>query len=200
MVETLSTALFDQFESLRSRKPLVVGSVCFGLFLAGLTMCLQGGIYMFELFNWYSAGLSVIILAITEIVVVQYIYGEPSSSGPCLLLFFVNLCFKQEGYLVEDFERERLRKCAYKRTHTYFYYTLTYTHTDTYMYIFTYISTHIYMCVYTCVYMYVYTCLHAYINRYTPTGISITNQTASNTDFPGCNQHFFLSRQVSEIS
>ncbi|XP_063599881.1 sodium- and chloride-dependent glycine transporter 2-like [Penaeus indicus] len=75
MVETLSTALFDQFESLRSRKPLVVGSVCLGLFLAGLTMCLEGGIYMFELFNWYSAGLSVIILAITEIVVVQYIYG-----------------------------------------------------------------------------------------------------------------------------
>ncbi|XP_042873249.1 sodium- and chloride-dependent glycine transporter 2-like [Penaeus japonicus] len=75
MVETLSTALFDQFESLRSRKPLVVFSVCFGLFLAGLTMCLEGGIYMFELFNWYSAGLSVIILAITEIVVVQYIYG-----------------------------------------------------------------------------------------------------------------------------
>ncbi|ROT69478.1 putative sodium- and chloride-dependent glycine transporter 1 [Penaeus vannamei] len=75
MVETLSTALFDQFESLRSRKPLVVFSVCFGLFLAGLTMCLEGGIYMFELFNWYSAGLSVIILAITEIVVVQYFYG-----------------------------------------------------------------------------------------------------------------------------
>ena len=31
--------------------------------------------YMFELFNWYSAGLSVIILAITEIIIVQYIYG-----------------------------------------------------------------------------------------------------------------------------
>ncbi|XP_050738514.1 sodium- and chloride-dependent glycine transporter 2-like [Eriocheir sinensis] len=75
MVETLSTALFDQFQSLRSRKPLVVGILCFVLFLCGLTMCLEGGIYMFELFNWYSAGISVLILAITEIILIQYIYG-----------------------------------------------------------------------------------------------------------------------------
>ena len=76
MVETLTTALFDQWPSLRKRKPLVVGSMCVVLFLSGLTMCLQGGILMFELFNWYSAGLSVIILAITEIIVIQYIYGK----------------------------------------------------------------------------------------------------------------------------
>ncbi|XP_045130389.1 sodium- and chloride-dependent glycine transporter 2-like [Portunus trituberculatus] len=75
MVETLTTALFDQFEFLRAKKPLVVGLMCLALFLCGLTMCLEGGIYMFELFNWYSASISVIILAITEIVLVQYIYG-----------------------------------------------------------------------------------------------------------------------------
>ncbi|XP_066984768.1 sodium- and chloride-dependent glycine transporter 1-like [Macrobrachium rosenbergii] len=75
MVETLATALFDQFESLRAKKPLVVTVLCLALFLCGLTMCLQGGIYMFELFNWYSAGLSVLILAITEIVLIQYIFG-----------------------------------------------------------------------------------------------------------------------------
>ncbi|XP_068220313.1 sodium- and chloride-dependent glycine transporter 2-like [Palaemon carinicauda] len=75
MVETLTTALFDQFESLRSKKPLTVIVLCTGLFLCGLTMCLDGGMYMFELFNWYSAGLSVIILAITEIVLIQYIFG-----------------------------------------------------------------------------------------------------------------------------
>lgn len=75
MVETLTTALFDQFESLRPKKPLVVGLMCFVLFLCGLTMCLEGGIYMFELFNWYSAGLSVIILAITEIIIIQYLFG-----------------------------------------------------------------------------------------------------------------------------
>lgn len=75
MVETIATALFDQFEFLRSKKPQVVGTLCISLFLCGLTMCLDGGIYMFELFNWYSAGISVIILGIIELAVVAYIYG-----------------------------------------------------------------------------------------------------------------------------
>ncbi|XP_045613424.1 sodium- and chloride-dependent glycine transporter 2 [Procambarus clarkii] len=75
MVETLATAFFDQFEWLRTKKPMVVGSLCIILFLCGLTMCLDGGIYMFELFNWYSAGISVIIVTILELVVVMYIYG-----------------------------------------------------------------------------------------------------------------------------
>ena len=76
MVETLTTALFDQWPVLRTKKPLVVGGTCFLLFLSGLTMCLEGGMYMFELFNWYSAGLSVITLAIFEIILIQYVYGK----------------------------------------------------------------------------------------------------------------------------
>ncbi|XP_045130113.1 sodium- and chloride-dependent glycine transporter 1-like [Portunus trituberculatus] len=74
-VETVTTAILDQFHSLRSRRPLVVGVTCLLLFFMGLTMCLEGGVYMFELFFFYSSGLSVIILSITEIVAVQYIYG-----------------------------------------------------------------------------------------------------------------------------
>ncbi|XP_050710810.1 sodium- and chloride-dependent glycine transporter 2-like [Eriocheir sinensis] len=75
MVETVTTAIFDQFESLRTRKPLVVGLVCLLLFVSGLTMCLQGGVYMFELFFFFSSSVSVIILAIVEIVAIQYVYG-----------------------------------------------------------------------------------------------------------------------------
>ncbi|XP_063875983.1 sodium- and chloride-dependent glycine transporter 2-like [Scylla paramamosain] len=75
MVEAVTTAILDQFLSLRSRKPLVVGVTCLLLFIMGLTMCLEGGVYMFELFFFFSSGLSVIILAITEIVGVHYVYG-----------------------------------------------------------------------------------------------------------------------------
>ncbi|XP_047486810.1 sodium- and chloride-dependent glycine transporter 1-like [Penaeus chinensis] len=75
MVETVTTALFDQFESLRSKKPLVVGGTCFLLFLMGLTMCLEGGVYMFELFFFFSSGISVIMLAFFEVVAIQYVYG-----------------------------------------------------------------------------------------------------------------------------
>lgn len=79
MVETVTTALFDQFESLRSKKPLVVGGTCFLLFLMGLTMCLEGGVYMFELFFFFSSGTSVILLALFEVVAIQYVYGECGS-------------------------------------------------------------------------------------------------------------------------
>ncbi|KAK7028906.1 hypothetical protein SK128_015022 [Halocaridina rubra] len=75
MVETVTTAFFDQFEFLRPKKPFFVALICFGMFLLGLTMCLQGGILMFELFFWYSAGLSVIILAITHLFGIHYLYG-----------------------------------------------------------------------------------------------------------------------------
>lgn len=76
MVETLSTAIFDQWPALRQRKGIVVTIMCFALFLCGLTMVLDGGMYMFELFNFYSAGISVLILAISEVLIVSYLYGE----------------------------------------------------------------------------------------------------------------------------
>jgi len=38
-------------------------------------MVTQGGLYMFELFNWYSAGISVLILAFFEVTIITYNYG-----------------------------------------------------------------------------------------------------------------------------
>ncbi|XP_069938447.1 sodium- and chloride-dependent glycine transporter 1-like isoform X1 [Cherax quadricarinatus] len=75
MVETVTTALADQFEWMRQRKTLVVVTTCVIIFLMGLTMCLEGGIFMFELFFFYSAGVSVIMLGILQLLGVQYVYG-----------------------------------------------------------------------------------------------------------------------------
>ncbi|KAK7085858.1 neurotransmitter:sodium symporter activity protein, partial [Halocaridina rubra] len=75
MVETVVTALLDQFKFLRKKKVWVVVVTCTALFLMGLTMCLEGGVYMFELFFFYSSSLSVVILAVVEIIAVQYVYG-----------------------------------------------------------------------------------------------------------------------------
>jgi len=75
MVETLSTAVFNQWPSLRNRKAIVVTVMCVLLFFSGLTMVTQGGMFMFELFNFYSAGISVLILAICEVVTINYLYG-----------------------------------------------------------------------------------------------------------------------------
>ncbi|CAL4068367.1 unnamed protein product, partial [Meganyctiphanes norvegica] len=75
MVETLLSALMDQFTFLRAHKPLFVSSVCFVLFLLGLTQCLEGGMLMFELFNTYAAGMCLVVCAILEVVTVNYVYG-----------------------------------------------------------------------------------------------------------------------------
>ena len=88
MVETLSTAIFDQWPTLRNKKAIVVVSMCVALFLCGLTMVLQGGLYMFELFNYYSAGISVIVMAIFEICIVSYSYGKKKN-------YFMALIFTQ---------------------------------------------------------------------------------------------------------
>ncbi|KAK8751029.1 hypothetical protein OTU49_017516, partial [Cherax quadricarinatus] len=81
MVETVTTALADQFEWMRQRKTLVVVTTCVIIFLMGLTMCLEGGIFMFELFFFYSAGVSVIMLGILQLLGVQYVYGTSVSSS-----------------------------------------------------------------------------------------------------------------------
>lgn len=75
-VETLATGIFDKFESLREKKPLVMILLSLFMFLAGLPLCLGGGVYLFELLNYYSAGLSVLFIAICEVVTVAYLYGE----------------------------------------------------------------------------------------------------------------------------
>ena len=76
MVETVNTAIYDQWPQLRNKKHYVVIGVCTLMFLCGIPMVFQGGVYLFELLNLYSAGISVIMLAIIEVIVVQYIYGK----------------------------------------------------------------------------------------------------------------------------
>ncbi|XP_064111634.1 sodium- and chloride-dependent glycine transporter 1-like isoform X2 [Macrobrachium nipponense] len=78
MLETVITAMCDQIKTLRKRKPLVVYITCFAAFLTGLTMCLEGGAYMFELLNFHVAGLSLIIVTISQFIAIQYVYGFKS--------------------------------------------------------------------------------------------------------------------------
>ncbi|KAG7165567.1 Sodium- and chloride-dependent glycine transporter 1-like 3 [Homarus americanus] len=75
MVETVTTALVDQFEGLRHKKGLVVVGTCLVIFLMGVSMCLEGGILMFELFFFFAAGLSMIVLGFVQLCAIQYFYG-----------------------------------------------------------------------------------------------------------------------------
>ncbi|KAB7505482.1 Sodium- and chloride-dependent glycine transporter 2 [Armadillidium nasatum] len=74
-VETLSTGLCDQFKIMREHRSLLMIGLTSVLFLLGIPMCLEGGVYLFEVINLYAAGFSVLFIAICEIVIVAYIYG-----------------------------------------------------------------------------------------------------------------------------
>jgi solute carrier family 6 amino acid transporter-like protein 5/7/9/14 len=75
MTETLTTAVMDQYPQLRAHKgKVVIGASVIG-FLLGLTMCSKGGLFMFELINWYSASQGLLICAIIEILAVMYGFG-----------------------------------------------------------------------------------------------------------------------------
>merc|ERR1712142_451973 len=75
MVETLITAIYDEKPNLRKYQWPVVGTVCFLGFLLGLPMCLQGGFYIFVLLDEYSGSWSLMVLAVSEVVLVSWIYG-----------------------------------------------------------------------------------------------------------------------------
>merc|ERR1711892_29185 len=75
MTETVTTAIMDQWPVLRSHVSKVVFGVCATCCLCGLPFCLNGGIFIFELFNVYSAMLSLLVLALAEVVLVCWCYG-----------------------------------------------------------------------------------------------------------------------------
>jgi solute carrier family 6 amino acid transporter-like protein 5/7/9/14 len=75
MTETLSTAVMDQFPNLRAHKGKVVITASVVGFIFGLTLCTRGGLFMFELINWYSAYWGLLICAIVEVITVSWLYG-----------------------------------------------------------------------------------------------------------------------------
>ena len=77
-LEGLFTAILDIWPSLRSgRRPeLVMGAACFASFLFGLLMCTQGGMWVFQLFDYYSAsGFVLLWFCFFECVAISWAYG-----------------------------------------------------------------------------------------------------------------------------
>ncbi|UYV62770.1 hypothetical protein LAZ67_2001886 [Cordylochernes scorpioides] len=76
-VEALVTGLVDEWPSrLRPHRKLFTLLVCFCLFLLGLPMVTQGGIYLFRLMDFYSAsGITLLFTVFFQTIAISWIYG-----------------------------------------------------------------------------------------------------------------------------
>ncbi|TRY72221.1 hypothetical protein TCAL_03876 [Tigriopus californicus] len=101
-VESLITGIVDNWSEklLPYRKQVAVG-VCLVLYLLGLPMVTQGGIYIFQLMDFYSAsGMSLLWICFFETIAVSWFYGADKFSDNIKQMtgmkpfFFWYLCWK----------------------------------------------------------------------------------------------------------
>ncbi|XP_021348252.1 sodium- and chloride-dependent taurine transporter-like isoform X2 [Mizuhopecten yessoensis] len=77
-VEGFVTAVVDgypQYLRRGRRREIFIAIVCVICFFIGLSMVTEGGMYVFQLFDYYSASRIVLVVAFFECIVVAYIYG-----------------------------------------------------------------------------------------------------------------------------
>ncbi|CAD5119425.1 DgyrCDS8037 [Dimorphilus gyrociliatus] len=74
MMETVITAISDEFKTLRKYKIIFTAFICSLFFLIGLPQCSRGGIYVMQLFDNYSASYALMIVSLLELIAIAWIY------------------------------------------------------------------------------------------------------------------------------
>lgn len=76
MVECVVTGLSDEYPKyLRKYKPFFLIAICILLFLLAIPMCSQGGMYVFNLFDIQSGGISLLFIGFCEAAVIGWGVG-----------------------------------------------------------------------------------------------------------------------------
>ncbi|XP_018495095.1 sodium- and chloride-dependent glycine transporter 1 [Galendromus occidentalis] len=82
IVESVVTSIVDvKPKVLASRKKIILLAVCLGYFLIGLVMCTRAGMYIVQLLDNFVAVLSSLVIGLTEVLVVSYVYGADRFIG-----------------------------------------------------------------------------------------------------------------------
>lgn len=74
-LETALTCIYDGFPRTKRYKPLVVFIICFSCFLMSLPCVSTSGLYVFQIMDDYGGGMTVMWIAIAELVLIAWVYG-----------------------------------------------------------------------------------------------------------------------------
>ncbi|KAL0978147.1 hypothetical protein UPYG_G00166740 [Umbra pygmaea] len=84
-LEALVTAISDMYPSfflVGHRRKLLLLLVSVGCFLIGLVMVTEGGLYIFQLFDYYAcSGMTLLLFAILQSVCISWVYGADRMYG-----------------------------------------------------------------------------------------------------------------------
>ena len=96
LFETFLCSVFDAFPFLRSHKFLVTSSLSFLCFLLGLPCVTEGGHHVLHIMDSYGASVSVLIVALMELVAIMWGYGVTNFclDIETMLGFYPNIYFR----------------------------------------------------------------------------------------------------------
>ncbi|ELT92352.1 hypothetical protein CAPTEDRAFT_191230 [Capitella teleta] len=96
-VETIAAGIIDEWpEYLRPRRKMLTAALCIFMFLLGIPLISQGGIYMVTLMDWYTLLFSFTIISLMELTVIIYIYGYKHFAND----IFMMLGFRPNKYYI----------------------------------------------------------------------------------------------------
>lgn len=76
MLETCIAGIVDEWpKQLRPYKVWITLSMCIAMFIIGLLLVSQGGIYWLTLMDWYIAIIGLMVICFIEVLVISYVYG-----------------------------------------------------------------------------------------------------------------------------
>ncbi|EDW65047.1 sodium- and chloride-dependent glycine transporter 1 [Drosophila virilis] len=74
-LESITSSMLDEIDALRNYKVWVSLMLCILFFSLSSVMCTNAGMYILQLFDWYSSAISIIVICLVEVIMVAYIYG-----------------------------------------------------------------------------------------------------------------------------
>ncbi|KAJ8673949.1 hypothetical protein QAD02_005211 [Eretmocerus hayati] len=74
-IEAIISSVTDAYPTLRKHKHKVTVMSLLILFLGSIIFVTNGGMYILQMFDWYAASISVILICIVEVIVVGWTYG-----------------------------------------------------------------------------------------------------------------------------